>query len=147
MGSNPMSDEEFTEEEKHEAEALARALDGETPHSATSPALLETAALLRHAGAKGALSPERAGTIASQLKAASQPRPKRRGWILTAFAGSAAVAAVVALMILPTTRRQAPSSSVPPRPSLNLLKAQAGAARGGRQALDALDAEMRAYRT
>lgn len=136
-----MKDDEPTPEELREAEALARALDGDPSGSAPPPEALEVAALLRHAHGQG-LDPARAQALAAQLR--SQVRRPRRRWpwlLAPVLAGAAAVA-----LLIPWRRRELPALSAMPAPSPSLLAAQAEAARGGVPALSGLDAQMRAYR-
>jgi len=128
-----MTDEKApTPEERREAEALARALDGE---DANAPAdALEAAALLS-ASRNAELSDVRARAVRDRAL------PRGRHWHWMAPLGVlAATAATVIVMI--AHRRQVPAQI--PMPSAALLAAQAEAARpqGGTQ----LEREMVAYR-
>src|SRR5262249_6385813 len=124
-----MTDEKApTPEEEREAQALARALDGE---DAQAPAdALEAAALLR-ASRDSELSDVHARAIREQII----PRPRRGHWAMP-LGALAAVAATVTVLVL--ARRQSPTPI--PTPSPMLLAAQAEAARphGGHE----LDREM-----
>lgn len=148
-----MSDEESlpTAEELAEAEALARALEGDAP--AGEPALddvVATAALLRRA--RDTQSNERrleedrriAEGVAPSL-AALDARRRRRGrwrWLAPAVLVPAAAAAV---LIATAGRHAGPGAPPVPAPPLALFEAQARAA-SGRADLALLDREMRAYR-
>jgi hypothetical protein len=135
-----MKDDEPTPEEQREAEALARALEGAPSDSAPPPEALEVAALLRHGG--GDLDPARARAVADRVRPVVR-RPRRR-WLLV-LAPLAMGAA--ALVVLPVMRRPTlPRLAALPPPAPALLAAQAQAARGQGQALEALDTQMRAYR-
>jgi hypothetical protein len=138
-----MKDDEPTPEEQREAEALARALDGDPSGSAAPPEALEVAALLRHAHGQGQLDPARAQAMATGLRAGVRPPRRRWPWLLMPLA--AGVTAVA--LLIPATRPPPlrPLSSLPALPPA-LLAAQAEAARGGGQAVASLDAQMRAYR-
>jgi len=138
-----MSDDEPTPEEKREAEALARALEGQASDGPAPPEVMETAAHMRYVQSGGALAPERAAALAATLKSAPRARPGR-AWLVGGIAGLAAATALV--IMVPLTMRRSQPAARAPRPSLSLLRAQANATRGGVQALAALDAEMRAYR-
>jgi len=128
-----MTDEKApTPEEQREAEALARALDGEEVEAPQEA--LEAAALLR-ASRSAELTDVRARAVRDRIA------PRVRHWHWMAPLGVlAATAATVIVMI--AHRRQLPARI--PMPSAALLAAQAEAARpkGGTQ----LDREMVAYR-
>jgi len=104
-----MKDDEPTPEEQREAEALARALDGDPAGSAPPPEALEVAALLRHAHGDGQLDPARAQAMASKLRT-GVPRPRRRWpWLLVPLA--AGVTAVA--LLIPATRATRPERMMP----------------------------------
>jgi hypothetical protein len=136
-------DDEPTPEERREAEALARALDGAPSDSVPPPEALETAALLRHAKRGGELDPARALALAAKLRAGV--RAPRRRWPWIALAPLALGAAALLLMPTMLARKAGPGPVLPP-PAPSLLAAQAEAARGQLGALADLDARMRAYR-
>ena len=126
-------------QQRAEAEALARALDGAAPETAPPPEALEAAALLRHAKSEGALDPARLQALGAKLRAEVRPPRRRRWWIwiLPPLAVGAAV-----LLLVPRTR---PPLTLP-TPAASLLAAQAEAARGNGEALASLDEQMRSYR-
>jgi len=137
-----MKDDEPTPEEQREAEALARALEGDPSGSAPPPEALEVAALLRHAHGEGQLDPARAQVMAAALRAGVR-RPRRHWpWLLMPLAAGA----TAVTLLLSTTRAPLPPLPPLPAPGPALLAAQAEAARGGGQSLGSLDTQMRAYR-
>jgi hypothetical protein len=131
-----------SEEELREAEALARALD--RGHAPTPPDdALGAAALLRYAR-RGATLPEaRHDAILSEAiqGARRRERPIRRFFLLSALGLS--LAAAFALVVSRTTRSE---PSLLPAPPTTLLSAQAEAARPGAGNLATLGAEMKPYR-
>lgn len=145
-----MTDDDPTPEEQREAEALARALQGVAEPAAPRDAL-ETAALVRAAGPAGALSPERGAAVLERIAPALKGPRRRPRWRTAVLAAASVAAAVLGFSVtghLQITAR-APSArrerTWPPEPSAALLAAQARAARG-EAPLEAIDAEMRAYR-
>jgi hypothetical protein len=135
-----MKDDEPTPEEEREAAALAEALAGR-PGAGAPPEALQTAALLRFSHGSG-LDPARARALATELRA--QLRPRRR-WRWVAAPAALAVAALVLVLVWPR-RPELPSLAALPSPGPALLAAQAEAARGRAEALQALELQMRAYR-
>jgi hypothetical protein len=125
-----MSDDEPTPEERREAEALARALEGRPAEGVPADALA-TAALLRYARSEGRLDPGRAAAVGRRL----QPTARRWWWL-----AAVPVAAAAALVLV----ARAPQR-LPPAPK-ELLVTQAAAAHGGGAELEALDRQMREYR-
>jgi hypothetical protein len=123
-----------TPEEQREAEALRRALEGET---ADAPAdALETAALLG-ASRSAELSDLRARAVREKVL------PQKRVWHWMApLAAAGAAAAIVIVMFV--ARRQVPTAL--PAPSAALLAAQAESARPKGAEGVQLDREMVAYR-
>jgi hypothetical protein len=126
-----MSDDESTPEERREAEALARALEGRPAEGVPADALA-TAALLRYARSEGRLDPARAAAVGRRL----QPGLRRWWWLAVVPVAAAAAGIVIA--------SRAPLR-LPPPPK-QVLSTQAAAAHGGVAELDALDRQMRAYR-
>lgn len=136
-----------TAEELAEAEALAQTL--EKRNAGTGPEL-ETAALLRQA--RGVEVPE----VLERVLSAVTPRRRRRWWLLPALLAPVAAGLLMMASGL-SVRRFAPpepgqlnfyprrEAQTPP-PSAELLRAQSHAASGERDALAALEAEMRVYR-
>jgi hypothetical protein len=124
-------------EELREAEALARALEGE-PGVAAPDDVLPVVQLLRHAQRPAELAPERSQALAARLRAEPGGRARRRWWLVAPLAAAAAAGALFASL------RGTPGHEL--RPSGALLAAQAAAARGDRAALERLDREMRDYR-
>ncbi len=132
-----------TEEELRDAEALARALDrGHAP--APPEDALGAAALLRYARSGAALAEARHDAILSQAlqNARRKERPVRRLFLLSALGLS--LAATFALVVSQTTRSE---PSLLPAPPSSLLSAQAEAARPGTESLATLGAEMKPYRS
>ena len=124
-----MSEDEADETERREAEALARALEGELPgeHAPHLPEdALATAALLRHGGARGELSEDRAGAV---LKALLGELPARG----TVAAKPARVVRLVPIAALAT-----------PEVSKDALRT--AAARGALQATKGPDSQWRSCR-
>src|SRR5687768_5986945 len=117
-------DDQATADEIREAEALARAREGDSSAPAPLDALA-VSGLLRHAATDGRLDPARAAAIKATLRRQVVPRRWRWPWILPPLA---AMVAAGLLLISP------PHPPAPP-PPVALLSAQAAAARGDRQAL------------
>lgn len=138
-------DDEATDEEGREAEALARALDGGgEPGAATPTDALAVSALLRHGLGAGDLDPARAQAISARVRKGVVPgRRWGRWWLWIAPPVAALVTAGVLLVPL---RRSPLAPGSAPLPSGALLAAQAAAARGGGEGLAALDRQMREYR-
>jgi hypothetical protein len=135
-----MSEEDPTPDELREAEALARALEGQPGEAAAPPEALEAAAFLRHGG--GELDPNHAAALAARLRAEIQPRRRTwLWWLAPLVAGATAVA-----LCVPARRHELPSLTSLPSPPPALLAAQAQVARGQGRAIDDLDGQMRAYR-
>jgi hypothetical protein len=124
-------------EELREAEALARALEGD-PGVAAPADVLPVVQLLRHAHSPAQLSDERSQALAARLRVAPVARARRRWWLVAPLAAAAAAGMLFASL------RGTPVTEL--RPSGALLAAQAAAARGDRAALERLDREMRSYR-
>src|SRR5690348_192369 len=93
-------DDDPTEDELREAEALAKALERGTARSAPEDAL-GAAALLRHANHGSALSDETADRIlADALAHARPPSPAPRRWRLFGVLGLAFAGAVAAAFLV-----------------------------------------------
>jgi hypothetical protein len=149
-----------SEQERAEAEALARAIEGDAGGSAPGD-VVETATLLRAVAAKEGLSSERARAVYSGLEPAIEHyvRPRSSGTLITLAALGACLAAAAAL-VLYVSRPESPAAVAAihdhgpirkvsmPSPSRELLAAQA--ALGTEDASDATRAaferEMRVYR-
>jgi hypothetical protein len=105
-----MSDENPTPEEQREAEALARALEGSTEDAPRDA--LEVAALLGYAQGRDVADD---GLLArardAALEAKVLPMRRRRGRVMAGFLGTAAVAALALLSVMPP-RMSAPEQSV-----------------------------------
>lgn len=141
-----MDDEEPTEAELREAEALARALARGHAPPGTPEDALGAAAFLRHAKDGGALDPSRAEAILTDALARARPPPARAAWrwrIFGALGLAAAGAAGAFLVARAPTRSPDAALPVPPRA---LLEAQIDAAGGRVASLDALSTETRGYR-
>lgn len=135
------ADDEPTDDELRDAEALARALD-ERPGGGGAPDdALDAAALLRFAKDGGALDPERAERILS----AALPKKGRasalaRRWRWFGALGLGFAAAATALLVLSPRRPE--ELPLPPRA---LLEVEANVAAQSAD-LDALGREMKSYR-
>jgi hypothetical protein len=138
-----MSEDEPSDKERAEAEALARALDGEAAPPAAAPLpldALETAALLR----QRELSAVAAERVLAHLTPAL--RRKRYAMRIKVFAAAATLLAASSAALL-VWRKMGPAPAVVsatalPLPSAALLAAQARAPTDAQ----ALDEEMRRYR-
>jgi hypothetical protein len=169
-----IEDDDADEQERAEAEALARALEGTEEPSAKAPGdTLETAALLRAVAASQELSSERAKTVYEALESEVERRvtPVRSPvvvWI--GVASTLAAAAAVLLFVAnvrspwldeavqlvpvsaparpPTVQSDDVAAAVLPAPRRELLAAQAalGAKRDVAAERAAFEREMRAYR-
>jgi hypothetical protein len=151
-----------SDDEVREAQALAAALEPDAAArkdgaAAVTPApgdALETASLLRQTRPPLAVPPAHEPVAAAHVAPAldarrSRGRRRARVWLATSLVAPAAAAAW--LLFATTLSRHAapPAAHLPPRPTADLLAAQAEATRGGGQAgaaLAALDSKMRAYR-
>jgi hypothetical protein len=142
-------DEEPTEAEFQEAEALARALDRGHAPAGTPEDALGTAAFLRHAKNGGALDAGRAEAILAEALARARPprAPRWQGqwrWRLFGALGLATAGAAAAVVVA-----RAPildSTEALPAPPRALLEAQIDAAGGRVASLDTLATETRGYR-
>jgi hypothetical protein len=143
-----MSEHDPTEKEREEAEALARALEGDgTPGDIPDDAL-EAAALLRRSREGGDLDPGRQRAILEKVLP-DEPPARRSGWLrwLVPVGSAAALALVVALWTSTSFESRAPAQGAAlPRPSARLLRAQASAASGDARELASLAGEMNVYR-
>ncbi len=133
-------DDEPSEEERLEAEALARALDRGAARDPVPEDALGAAALLRFAHGAAELDPERSQAILEAALPKQRKPPVSRRIGIWASLGLAA-AAVGTFLLARTTE----PTLLPPPPS-ELLSAQLSAARPGVESLAALEAEMRPYR-
>jgi hypothetical protein len=156
---DPMDDDDPTEEELREAEALARALDRGAGTSELPEDALETAALLRYANGEGELRDDRKKAILDEVLASAKPRaeeaaaraPAWTAWLKWLVPGgvlaAAAVWAIVALRVAePTTTESAVAATSLPAPSLDLLRAQARAATESEDGAELLASAMHEYR-
>jgi len=158
------------EQERAEAEALARALEGVEAPSADAPGdPLETAALLRAVAVSRELSSERAKAVYEALDSEIERRvtPKRSPVVVWLGVSATLAAAAAVLLYVASARSpwldepvQAVPTSVPaprhddiaapvlPPPRRELLAAQAalGATRDAAPERAAFEREMRAYR-
>jgi hypothetical protein len=169
-----MIDDDADEQERAEAEALARALEGADGAPAKAPGdVLESAALLRAVAASRELSGERARAVYEVLDSEIERRVTRKWSPVVVWLGvSGALAAAAAVMLyvanvrspwldapmyvapasLPAPRPAAQSDKVAepalPAPRAELLAAQAalGDKRDAAAERAAFEREMRAYR-
>jgi len=138
-----MSNHEPDEKELAEAQALARALDGDATEGAPQDAL-EAAALLRY-GARPDLEPARkAQILADLLPRVARRRRHLRWWLLPIIAVPAAVVLLFASSIRrPALVAERPAMRSLPATPLSLLHAQRKATEGRPELLDA---EMQKFR-
>ncbi len=144
-----MSDEAPSKREQRQAEALARALEGQAEAGPAPPEALEAAGLLVQSRDEP-LAAERKQAIYARVEAAlaapqsaAAGRRRRSWWLPGTLAATAAAAAALALMLwLPLE----PSPTGLPRPDSALLHQQARAAAGQAAAARGLARHMRAYR-
>jgi hypothetical protein len=144
-----MSDEEPTEEELAEAEALARALERSSAGSDLPEDAFEAAALVRYSLDGGELPIDRKSAIWSEVvEKARVPEPKAKPgfaswlkWLVPSL--SLATAAAIAIAIVIGDR----APGLLPEPRAELLEAQARAASGEAAAAAELERRMRTYRT
>lgn len=137
-----MSDKEPTEQEKREAEALARALEGDGSPDGIPTDALQAAGLLRASREDAGLDPARQQKILDKIL----PEKKRSIPWLRWLVPVAGVAGVLFLVMMMPIYSKAPqlSAMVFPAPTRDLLMVQARAARG--KDLKELEKEMRKYR-
>jgi hypothetical protein len=144
-----VSDSEPTKQELLEAEALAKALDGDgTDHELASEAL-ETAALLRASQDSGELSAERENAVLDKILASAKSSKQKEQavwlrWLIPA--GGLAAAAVVGIIFVSGVLGPLNPASLP-KPDTTLLKAQSKAARGDRASISVLRTGMQQYRS
>ncbi len=113
-----------TPEELHEAELLAKALEGEGAPDAIDDAL--AAAGLLRAAKRGDLSELRERAVFAKVRAAA-PRPKGRGRVVMGAILAIAAAAALAVVTRPALRQMRRARL--PKPSMALIKAQLAMAR------------------
>jgi hypothetical protein len=165
-----MNDEDdASETERAEAEALARALDGDAAAQAPEDAL-QAALFLRHGGARGELAPDRAeeilqdllcdAPIAAERDALPTIEPSTRSRMVRVSAAVAMLSAAAVVFAYSSNaadeRRAAPAPDVTasvPAASTSLLAAQADLLRQStapgaqdQAAAQRFDRELRAYR-
>jgi len=147
-----MNEREPDERERREAEALARALEGDGTAEDIPQDTLQAAALLRRTAGEGDLPADRRRAILEQIAPEPADRPARRGrlrWLVPA--GTAVVLALVVAVWgfgQLTSRKVAPAPEPVrlPSPALELLASQARAASGSSRDLAFLGESMRSYR-
>lgn len=130
-----------------EAAELAKALERNDGAGNVAEELLETAALLRHAGTRSELGDERKKALLKRVLQDSPPTRETRwwaGWSTRWVAGTALASAVAALaLVLALQRDEEMLPTTLPPPPETLLAAQLAAVGG---AGDVLDTEMAHYR-
>lgn len=139
-------DDEPTEAELREADALARALDGRRGDPELPDDALGTAAFLRYAKDGGALDADQAEAILADALARARPPRARPTWRWRVF-GALGLAATGAVLVFIVARAPiGDAANALPAPPRALLEAQIDAAGGRVASLDALTAETRDYR-
>ena len=141
-----MSDQDPTEKELREAEALARALEGDGSPAEIPTDALEAASLLRASREDAGLDPARQREIQDKILPAKE-EPRRFPWLrwLVPVAGVAGVLFLV--MTVPMYSKAPQQAAVMfPAPPRSLLMIQARAATRVED-LKALEKKMRAYRS
>ena len=138
-----MNDSEVTAKEKREAEALARALEGDGSAENVPSDALEVAGLLRVSGEDTGLSDVRRDAVLKKLLARAAPGKRQVPW-LRWLVPAGGLAAAVAIFALTLTARIHPAPL--PRPGKELIEAQASVASGNGQAVAVLRDRMRQYR-
>jgi len=130
-----------SDKENREAEALARALEGDGSPEEIPTDALETASLLRASREDAGLDPARQQKILDKIL----PEKKRVSWLrwLVPVAGVAGVLFLVLMMPI-YSRAPQQSAVVFPAPPRSLLMAQARAAQG--KDLKGLEKKMHKYR-
>jgi hypothetical protein len=141
------ADEEPTEAELREAEALARALDRGRGDPEMPEDALGTAAFLRFAKDGGALDPDQARAILADALARARPPRARPAWRWRIFGVLGLAAAGAAALLIVARAPIGDAADTLPAPPRALLEAQIDAAGGRVASLDALAAETRDYRT
>lgn len=147
-----MNEREPDEMERREAEALARALEGDGSADAIPDDALQAAALLRCTAGEGELADDRRRAVLARLEHDAADRPARRSrlrWLVPAgsMAALLLVAAVWVFGLLSDRKTTPPPQPVRlPSPGLELLASQARAAAGSSRDLASLGEGMRAYR-
>jgi hypothetical protein len=139
-----VNEREADKRELEEAEALRRALDGETPSGPIPQDALAAAQLLSASRPEASLDPDRAEEILDRILSEERaPRPLF-SWLRWLVPASAAASLLAVFLLWPAVRRAPTSPVVMPAPPRELLLAQARAARGG--SLGDLDGAMSGYR-
>lgn len=135
-----------TEEERREAEALARALERGHAAADLPEDALETAHLLRYSHDGGALGPDRRDAILADVLEHARPpeRRKRSLWLRIWLGLGAATAAAAAIVLFRVASPEPPVAAALPDPPKRLLRAQANATTG--RDLASVDSEMKGYR-
>jgi hypothetical protein len=139
-----VNDKDPTEKELREAEALARALDGDGSPAEIPADALETAGLLRASREDAGLDPSRQRAILDKILPAIK-ETRRFSWLRWLVPVGAAAGVLLLVMNIPMYSKAPQEAAVMlPAPPRSLLMVQARAAQG--QELKELEKEMRAYR-
>lgn len=140
------NDDEPTEAELREAEALARALDGGRGDPEMPDDALGTAAYLRYAKDGGALDSDKEEAILADALARARPPRARPAWRWRIFGALGLAATGAALVFIVARAPIGDAADTLPAPPRALLEAQIDAAGGRVASLDTLTAETRDYR-
>lgn len=149
-----MSEEDPTEIEEQEAQALVEALERGHARASLPEDALETAAFLRYSRDAGELPQVREDAVLEGLLANVKPREreKARGWKwLVWLVPAGGLAATAAALLVFTQLASAPGGEPPlsstslPAPSATLVSTQLAVANGEAE-LPALGEQMAAYR-
>lgn len=140
------ADEEPTDTELREAEALARALDRGRGDPDMPEDALGTAAFLRFAKDGGALDSDQARAILADALARARPPRARSAWRWRIFGALGLAAAGAAALLIVARAPIGNAVDTLPAPPRALLEAQIDAAGGRVASLDALAAETHDYR-
>jgi hypothetical protein len=144
-----VSDRDPTELEKREAEALARALEGDPPRDEAPPGIppdaLQAASLLRASREDAGLDPARQRQILEKILPEKEGKARGIPWLRWLVPVAAVAGVLFVIMTVPMYSKSPQAGAVMfPTPPRSLLRIQARAAEG--EDLKALEQKMRVYR-